>query len=258
MLGVVRETYAARPFACALVNGAASVSPVPVAPAVPTLAMVTCSASDVASTQIVCPTLNGATLVTLMVVSPAAAAAARVVPVTLPDASNPKGRPTGPTLWQSGLAPSCSTVSAFWICANVGDAVGSNCAIRLKTAGVYGAAASTVGEVFAEGSDAGNVYGTFALDGVGSAWLDVAVPPAKPAATSPMTPPMASVRRRRFPRRRPEDTYPGWILDSAEPLMTVFFRCKPTTSRRTHVTGRRRDQPTTRSPKPLGSLTSGN
>src|SRR5262245_36634163 len=98
ILGVVRLTYATRPFACVLVSGAARSRPVPVAPAVPTLVIVTCSASDVASTQIFCPALNGATLVTLILLPPAAAAAARVVPATLPDASRPKGRPTGPTL----------------------------------------------------------------------------------------------------------------------------------------------------------------
>jgi hypothetical protein len=71
---------------------------VPAEPAVPTFAIVTCSASDVASSQIVWPALKGVTLVTLTFVAPIAAAAASVVPATLPEASTPKGRPTGPTL----------------------------------------------------------------------------------------------------------------------------------------------------------------
>src|SRR3954452_5953365 len=106
MLGVVSVTYAGRPFACALASGAVRSRPVPVDAAVPTAAIVACSASDVASSQIVWPTVNGVVAVTLTFVAPAVAAAASVVPATLPAASRPKGRPTGPTLWQSGLGPS--------------------------------------------------------------------------------------------------------------------------------------------------------
>ena len=129
----------------------------PAEPAVPTAAIVACSASEVASIQIVCPTLNGVTLVTLMLVAPMRDAAASVVPATLPDASTAYGRPTGPTLWQSGLAPSWTRVPRFWTCARVGGLVGSSWAIRLSTAGVYGAAASNEGEsVLADGSVTGS------------------------------------------------------------------------------------------------------
>jgi hypothetical protein len=125
---------------------------------------------------------------------------------------------------------------------------------------VYGAAASIDGELLVPGSDTGNVYGTFALAGVGSAWLDVAVPPTTAVATRANTPTTANTRRRKLRRRRLDGTYPDWILDSAEPLTTAFFPCKPTMPKRTHVTGRRRDQPTTLTSRlaPVGSLTSGN
>src|SRR3954449_4703774 len=159
MLGVVSETYAGRPLTCAFASGAVRSRPVPVDPAVPTAAIVTCSASEVASSQIVWPTEKGVTLATLTLVAPAAAAAASVVPATLPEASRPNGRPTGPTLWQSGLGPSWSSVPRFCTCASVGVAVGSSCAMRLSTAGVYGAAASTVGAVTDPGSETGSVYG---------------------------------------------------------------------------------------------------
>jgi hypothetical protein len=68
-----------------------------------------------------------------------------VVPSTLPAPSVAAGPPTGPTALQVLLVPSCSSDVAFWISAAVsgGD---SSCAIRLRTAGVYGAAASTDGE----------------------------------------------------------------------------------------------------------------
>src|SRR5262245_22278013 len=156
MLGVVSVTYAGRPFACALASGAARSRPVPPEPAVPTFVIVTCSASEVASSQIVWPTENGVVLVALTLVAPAVAAAASVVPATLPEASSPNGRPTGPTLWQSGLAPSWSSVPRFCTCARVGAPVGSSCAIRLSTAGVYGADASTDGASTDEGSVTGS------------------------------------------------------------------------------------------------------
>ena len=160
MLGVVSVKYAGRPFACALARGVVRSMPVPPDPAVPTAAIVTCSASEVASIQIFWPTVNDGTIaVTLMLVAPAVAAAASVVPATLPAASRPKGRPTGPTLWQSGLAPSWISVPRFCTWASVGVAVGSSCAMRLSTAGVYGAAASTDGASTDPGSDAGSVYG---------------------------------------------------------------------------------------------------
>src|SRR4051812_33240104 len=159
MLGVVSVTYAGRPLACALARGAAKSRPVPPDPTVPTAAIVTCSASEVASTQIAWPTVKGVTLATLMLVAPAVAAAASVVPATLPDASRPNGRPTGPTLWQSGLGPSWSSVPRFCTCASVGVAVGSSWAMRLSTAGVYGAAASTDGAFTEPGSETGIVYG---------------------------------------------------------------------------------------------------
>ena len=91
MLGVVSETYAGRPFACAFASGAARSRPVPREPAVPTAAIVTCSASEVASSQIVWPTLNGVTLVTFTFVAPTAAAAASVVPATLPERVEAEG-----------------------------------------------------------------------------------------------------------------------------------------------------------------------
>jgi hypothetical protein len=57
-------------------------------------------------------------------------------------------------LWQFVFTPSWSSVSTFWIFASViGGA--SSCAMMLSTAGVYGAAASTGGDVAADGNCAG-------------------------------------------------------------------------------------------------------
>ena len=81
-----------------------------------------------------------------------------VVPSTLPAPSVATGPPTGPTALQVLFVPSCSSDVAFAISAAVsgGD---SNCAIRLSTAGVYGAAASTDGEVVVAGSVTGACRG---------------------------------------------------------------------------------------------------
>src|SRR5580765_1836298 len=47
----------------------------------------------------------------------------------------------------------------FCTCASVGVPVGSSCAIRLSTAGVYGAAASNDGESMLDGRETGSEYG---------------------------------------------------------------------------------------------------
>src|SRR4051794_5645936 len=70
--------------------------------------------------------------------------------------SMPPGALTGPTLWQAPLGPSCSSFEALAISARVGGLFGSSCAIRPRTAGVYGAAASTAGDCLAAGSATGN------------------------------------------------------------------------------------------------------
>ena len=105
-----------------------------------------CSASDVASIQIVWPTLNGATLVTFTFVAPIAAAAASVVPATLPEASTPKGRPDGPDVVAVGAGAVVQQRVEVLHLRERRRLVGSSCAIRLSTAGVYGAAASNDGE----------------------------------------------------------------------------------------------------------------
>ena len=58
----------------------------------------------------------------------------------------PVGALTGPTLWQAAFGPSCSSLLALASWARVGGLLGSSCAIRLSTTGVYGAAASTDGD----------------------------------------------------------------------------------------------------------------
>src|SRR5262245_42338868 len=75
-VGSVLNTRA--PAACACVSGAVRVSPVPVAPAVPTVATTADSAAAPVSIVICWPAANGVTLATLTFVSPAATAAASV------------------------------------------------------------------------------------------------------------------------------------------------------------------------------------
>jgi hypothetical protein len=50
-------------------------------------------------------------------------------------------------------------VFMFCTCASVGVLVASSCAIRLSTAGVYGAAASNDGEPMLDGRETGSEYG---------------------------------------------------------------------------------------------------
>src|SRR5690349_21130216 len=71
----------------------------------------------------------------------------------------PLGALTGPTLWHAPLGPSCRSLLALAISARVGGLSGSSWWIRSSTTGVYGAAASTAGDVFAAGRTTGNWYG---------------------------------------------------------------------------------------------------
>ncbi len=68
----------------------------------------------------------------------------------------PVGALTGPTLWQEPLAPSCSSRPALASSARVGGLSGSSWWIRSTTTVVYGALASTAGDVFAAGRTTGN------------------------------------------------------------------------------------------------------
>src|SRR5580765_5949026 len=88
---------------------------------------------------------------------------------------------TGPTLWQLTLfglkgvgragqplavfaGVSCSIRSALESSPAAGGLVGSSCAIRFRTAGVYGAAASSVGAAAGAGSETGIEYGGASAD----------------------------------------------------------------------------------------------
>src|SRR6187551_2931219 len=119
----------------------------------------------------------------------------RVVPRTLPAPSVAAGPPTGPTALHVLFVPSCRSVDAFWISASVSGGV-SSCAIRLRTAGVYGAAAETDGEVVLAGSVTGTEYGTTFAPAALSA----------PASVEPATATSVANRRvKRLMRRRAGD-----------------------------------------------------
>jgi hypothetical protein len=112
----------------------------------------------------------------------------------------PVGALTGPTLWHVELSPSWSRAEALASCACVGGLLGSSCAIRLSTAGVYGAAASTDGELAVDGSGAFSAYGTLLGTDEGAA-ADMPSPSASDAAaTTIATSPMRRTKRRRFGR----------------------------------------------------------
>src|SRR3954451_24410937 len=65
------------------------------------------------------------------------------------------GAETGPTLWHDEFCPSWRMRAAFESSARVGGLLGSSCAIRLSTTGVYGAAGSIGGAVRGSGRLAG-------------------------------------------------------------------------------------------------------
>ena len=121
----------------------------------------------------------------------------------------PVGALTGPTLWHVELVPSCSRASALVSCARVGGLLGSSWAIRLRTAGVYGAAASTVGEAFADGSGAFRLYGMLLGTARGDAAADMPRPSDKAARTAAQdTNAMRRPGRRSLAVRLPE---PGML-----------------------------------------------
>ena len=68
----------------------------------------------------------------------------------------PVGADVGPTLLHAVFVPPWNSMLAFASSVSVGGLVGSSCAIRLFTTGVYGAFAVTTGELFAEGSCTGS------------------------------------------------------------------------------------------------------
>ena len=68
----------------------------------------------------------------------------------------PVGAAVGPTLLHVAFVPPWNSRLAFASSASVGGSLGSSCAIRLFTTGVYGASAVTAGELFAEGSCTGS------------------------------------------------------------------------------------------------------
>jgi len=76
----------------------------------------------------------------------------------------PVGAAVGPTLLQVELVPPWNRMLAFASSVSVGGVLGSSCAIRFSTAGVYGASDVTVGELVVDGSLTGSAYGT--SDGV--------------------------------------------------------------------------------------------
>src|SRR5215472_1259725 len=76
----------------------------------------------------------------------------------------PAGAAVGPTLWHVAFVPPWNRMLAFASSASVGGLLGSSCAIRFSTAGVYGASEATAGELVAGGSSTGSAYGT--SDGV--------------------------------------------------------------------------------------------
>src|SRR6266542_5759192 len=116
---------------------------------------------------------------------------------------------TGPTLWQLTLlglksvgratqplavfaGVSCSSRSAFASSACVGGLLGSSCAMRLSTAGVYGAAASNDGALTGDGSETGSVYGAVSAPADGSPIV----------RTSAVAPSAREDPVRRLPKRR--------------------------------------------------------
>jgi hypothetical protein len=72
----------------------------------------------------------------------------------------PVGAAVGPTLLQVAFVPPWNRMLAFASSASVGGVLGSSCAIRFSTAGVYGASDATAGELAAAGSLTGSAYGT--------------------------------------------------------------------------------------------------
>jgi hypothetical protein len=96
----------------------------------------------------------------------------------------PVGAAVGPTLLHVAFVPPWNRMLALASSASVGGLDGSSCAIRLSTAGVYGASAATAGELAVEGSRTGRAYGTSA--GVlGSTRLAPARPAVSPAVLAP-------------------------------------------------------------------------
>jgi hypothetical protein len=114
------------------------------------------------------------------------------------------------------LVPPWNKMLALASCASVGVALGSSCAIRFSTAGVYGAFDATAGELIVAGNRTGSEYGT--SDGVlgctqpdgrvsvVTALLPAAVAPAglamagaAPAATSEIAAAAATAAADRFP-----------------------------------------------------------
>lgn len=87
----------AAPLACANASAGVNVIPVPVAPAVPTVVIVTVSGfAPAGSTVINWPAVKLVTLATLMLVAPDAAAAASVVEMGVPPAL---------LVWRTHVAP---------------------------------------------------------------------------------------------------------------------------------------------------------
>lgn len=96
----------------------------------------------------------------------------------------PVGAAVGPTLLHDAFVPPWNRMLALVSSARVGGVLGSSCAIRFSTAGVYGAFDATAGELAVAGSCTGSAYGT--SDGVLGCTqpAGVAAVPAPPSAVA--------------------------------------------------------------------------